>query len=411
MNWWIAIIGLLLGPMLNLAIYSLAYIPRPVSPWQRTRSHGDGPGTIKTSALPFVPIVGWLVRWKDREELGNWFWLRPFLIELTIPFALVWLHEFTLRGALLPELTSTTAPVAPVSSFVFVTSLLGLLIVATFIDFDERTIPDAVTIPGTLFALLGSSFFPSWRLQEYDPNSTSTLRLIQPNSPYADFSVEWLQSFSTGLMLAILFWVAWCLALMDRVLITRRGWQKAIIYLFEILRRSPTTIPKLGLLVIGGVAIVVAHNFLSPEGWEGLFSSLFGMAMGGGLVWAFRIVASLVMGREALGFGDVTLMAMVGAFTGWQAVWLSFFMAPLYGLVFVIATYLITRDGSTPFGPYLSLSVAITVLTWSTTWPASSPLFFTPALMLILLVALLLTLAVSLALVLLVKSKLPGNSK
>ncbi len=52
---------------------------------------------------------------------------------------------------------------------------------------------------------------------------------------------------------------------------------------------------------------------------------------GGGLVWSFRIVASVVMGREALGFGDVTLMAMVGAFTGWQAVWISFFLAPLLG--------------------------------------------------------------------------------
>ncbi len=33
-------------------------------------------------------------------------------------------------------------------------------------------------------------------------------------------------------------------------------------------------------------------------------------------------------------------MAMVGAFTGWQAVWIGFFLAPLVGLVFVVSIYL-----------------------------------------------------------------------
>ncbi|MCU0718564.1 MAG: A24 family peptidase [Pirellula sp.] len=414
MNWWIAIIGLLLGPVINLAIYSLAYFPRPISPWQRKKL-SDGasdasPPIIKPSVLAFVPIAGWLTRWSERSEFGNWFWLRPLIIEAITPFGLVWLYGFVMAGGLLPELLTSSLPVVTTESFVFVAALFGLLIVATFIDFDERTIPDAITVPGTLFAMLGSSLYPQWRLQEYEPNGADALRHITPNSPYGEFSPEWLQSSTAGLFLAIFFWAAWCFSLMDRVWITRRGWKKAFVYFLEILRRSPSTLPKLGLLAVGGVVIGIAHNILSPEGWEGLFSSLFGMAMGGALVWSFRIVASAVMGREALGFGDVTLMAMVGAFTGWQAVWISFFLAPLFGLLFVITIYVITKDGSTPFGPYLSLSVAVTVLKWKEVWPYSSPLFFAPGTMLVLLLVLLLTLALSLAAVLFVKIKLLRES-
>jgi leader peptidase (prepilin peptidase) / N-methyltransferase len=411
MNWWIAIIGLFLGPLINLAIYSLAYFPRPISPWQKKSSAGEpSQAFIKPSVLAFLPIAGWLFRWNERSEFGNWFWLRPLLIELVTPLGLVWLYKFVMSGTMLAELQFASPPAVATESFVFVAALFGLLIVATFIDFDERTIPDAITVPGTIFALFGSSFFPNWRLQEYEPTGVDALRNVGPNSPYGEFSPEWLQSSTTGLLLAILFWAAWCFSLMDRVLITRRGWSKAVVYFFEILRRSPTTLPKFGMLIVGAVGIVLAHNLLSQEGWAGLFSSLFGVAMGGGLVWSFRIVASAVMGREALGFGDVTLMAMVGAFTGWQAVWISFFLAPLFGLLFVITIYLITKDGSTPFGPYLSLSVAITVLNWSEIWPYSSPLFFAPGAMLALLFVLLLTLALSLAAVVFVRTRLQGDT-
>ncbi len=68
-------------------------------------------------------------------------------------------------------------------------------------------------------------------------------------------------------------------------------------------------------------------------------SSLVGMATGMTLIWSVRLVGRFVLGREAMGFGDVTLMGMIGAFVGWQACILIFFLAPFAGLVLGIINF------------------------------------------------------------------------
>jgi prepilin signal peptidase PulO-like enzyme (type II secretory pathway) len=90
--------------------------------------------------------------------------------------------------------------------------------------------------------------------------------------------------------------------------------------------------------------------------------------MGGLLVWGFRIVSGWAMNQEALGFGDVTLMAMIGSFFGWQIVWLAFFLAPFFGLIFVIIAWIVTRDSATPFGPYLCAATLYAMLDWVALW-------------------------------------------
>ena len=66
---------------------------------------------------------------------------------------------------------------------------------------------------------------------------------------------------------------------------------------------------------------------------HGLAWSLAGLLTGAGITWLVRLVSSIVLGQEALGFGDVTLMAMIGSFVGWQPVVFIFLLAPLCGLV------------------------------------------------------------------------------
>jgi leader peptidase (prepilin peptidase)/N-methyltransferase len=65
----------------------------------------------------------------------------------------------------------------------------------------------------------------------------------------------------------------------------------------------------------------------------------------------------IVIPREAMGFGDVLLIAMIGSFLGWQAVLFTIVAASFLGSIFAIVPRLIGKTEWTskiPFGPYLA---------------------------------------------------------
>lgn len=100
--------------------------------------------------------------------------------------------------------------------------------------------------------------------------------------------------------------------------------------------------------------------------WLSVLSGvLLGYLIGGGLVWAMRIFGSLAFGKEALGLGDVHLMAAVGACLGWIDATLGFFGAAFVGMVWAILGKLASGklQRHMPFGPYLAIA---TVLVWFT---------------------------------------------
>ncbi len=101
---------------------------------------------------------------------------------------------------------------------------------------------------------------------------------------------------------------------------------------------------------------------------HGLAWSLAGLVAGAGVTWLVRVVSSVVLGQESLGFGDVTLMAMIGSFVGWQPVILIFLLAPFCGLVVVMAARLLTGRTFIPYGPFLSAAAVAVLFTWRWLW-------------------------------------------
>lgn len=102
--------------------------------------------------------------------------------------------------------------------------------------------------------------------------------------------------------------------------------------------------------------------------WHGLAWSLAGLACGGGLTWLVRSVSGLVLGREALGLGDVTLMAMIGSFVGWQAVLFIFLLAPFCGLIVGLVARAITNRPYVPYGPFLATAAVLVLFGWRWIW-------------------------------------------
>lgn len=104
--------------------------------------------------------------------------------------------------------------------------------------------------------------------------------------------------------------------------------------------------------------------------WHGLVWSLTGLIAGGGLTWILRLVSSVLLGQEALGFGDVTLMAMIGSFLGWQPILLILPLAPLCGLLIGFISRAVTGKTYLPYGPYLCAATLIVLIGWKWIWLA-----------------------------------------
>lgn len=121
--------------------------------------------------------------------------------------------------------------------------------------------------------------------------------------------------------------------------------------------------------------IDVDHHLLPdsinlPMLWLGLILSLFGLytdahssiigaAAGYGSLWLVFHLFKLVTGKEGMGFGDFKLLALFGAWLGWQSLPLIVLLSTLTGAVLGIASVIFAkRDHAAPipFGPYLAIA-------------------------------------------------------
>lgn len=95
-------------------------------------------------------------------------------------------------------------------------------------------------------------------------------------------------------------------------------------------------------------------------------ASLLGILVGGGFLWAVAVLYQKLRKREGMGFGDIKMMAMVGAFLGWKYAWLTIFAGSLLGAVFGSLYILAWRRGryyALPFGTFLGAG-ALLALFW-----------------------------------------------
>jgi leader peptidase (prepilin peptidase) / N-methyltransferase len=123
--------------------------------------------------------------------------------------------------------------------------------------------------------------------------------------------------------------------------------------------------------LFAGSAPEVPSWFSQHPHLHGFLVALAGFLVGGGIVWTVRILGQWALKQEAMGFGDVILLAMIGSFVGWQATVIVFFLAPVMAILVVLARLLFRRDRAIPYGPYLSMATVVTILLWRPIWEMS----------------------------------------
>ena len=358
----VCLIAALVASQVNRAIFRLAWTPRDIGPWSPA-----APNTPPRRWWDRVPIIGWFGMARESSVHGPSFWHRPFLIELAFVLGMAFLYIYELDRGLYP--TGAAAPALRTLHFQFSAHfvLIALLIVATFIDIDEKIIPDQVTIPGTMMGLLFATALPESLPPVWIPAAALPV-VTSPLTGTAPFPWPvWLDA-SQGLVIGIGCVAGWVYGIMPKTLWYRGGAVRFWKFLFASIARHPHTKWYVAafLSLSGFIAVVWT---VGGEHWRGLLTSLLGLAGGGAIVWGIRVFASATLGKEAMGFGDVTLLAMIGTFLGWQAAVVIFFLAPFTGSVIAIIQLLVYRKHDIPYGPFLASAALVCIVAWPTIWP------------------------------------------
>lgn len=313
------LLGACLGRIVNLCIEEIPREERVGPAWRRV-----GRRLRHLWSRYHIPIFGVYLTRSSHSTFPYRRAHREALVELLngVIFVLLYLAEVPLSSQATLQQSGLFSLYAPdplvVNSWMTPVMLLNLryafhlvliesLMVATFIDFDLKIIPDGATLPAMFIGVVGSFLFgllylvPVW-FQE--PSVVRLFGIYFPEQYRSSFIVEKVPQ-----------WV--------------------------------TLYPHL----------------------HGLAVSLVGLVVGGGVVWAVRIIGQWTLRQEAMGFGDVILMAVIGSFLGWQATVTVFVISPLCALLVVAVSIFFKQSREIPFGPYLSLGALLVLLGWPKIWP------------------------------------------
>jgi leader peptidase (prepilin peptidase)/N-methyltransferase len=119
---------------------------------------------------------------------------------------------------------------------------------------------------------------------------------------------------------------------------------------------------SIGGLVTGLVLAVFRPLFLYLEPKFGFLDALYGVLLGGGVLFVIAYGYQLIVKREGMGGGDIKLLAMIGAFTGLKGVLFSLIGGSIIGSLVGIPLMLIKKENmkyAIPFGPFLSVAALI----------------------------------------------------
>jgi leader peptidase (prepilin peptidase)/N-methyltransferase len=181
--------------------------------------------------------------------------------------------------------------------------------------------------------------------------------------------------FLVELLTAVLFLLMWLkLTEWDRPLVHGIYFLKAPIYWMVIAGLIVATFIDFEHYIIpneitfGGLIVGLLLSAIYPPLMDAdtiklsLLRSLLGAVVGGLSLLTVAVVGKLIFRKEAMGMGDVKLLAAIGAFFGWQSTLFTILVSSLLGGVVGVVLVLGRRKGwesRIPYGPYIAFGAVL----------------------------------------------------
>ncbi len=338
-------LGAAIGSFLNVCIYRL---PLGLSVNEPRRS--------------FCPSCRQSIPWFLNIPLLSWLWLRGRCASCRTSIPVRYPAVELITALLFLALWTRFAPADPLLHppllILPLWVLAALLVTATFIDFDHYIIPDQITVGGTVAGLLFSALLPV--LHQTDSHTAGALWSVLGAATgfFSLWAVVELGKLAFGRK-RVQFDspqpMVWTLQGDDAELVLgdeRSRWSEMFA------RPSDRLLVQADWVEIEGDR---RENVLLTFEYEQL--SVLDRKWDLNQVREIRAAAtSLVIPREAMGFGDVKFMACIGAFLGWKAALFTFFAASCIGACVGLTAILLRRRAASnqiPFGPYLAAAALL----------------------------------------------------
>jgi leader peptidase (prepilin peptidase)/N-methyltransferase len=109
------------------------------------------------------------------------------------------------------------------------------------------------------------------------------------------------------------------------------------------------------VITLPGIVVGLVCSVMLPPGW---LASVIGAIAGGGILFAVAELYYRLRGVEGLGMGDVKMLAMIGAFLGWQLTLVTLVLSSFAGSIVGVAMIAASRGSlkyALPFGTFLSM--------------------------------------------------------
>lgn len=236
-------------------------------------------------------------------------------------------------------------------SVILFLSILGMgLSVGSFLNVCIYRIPEGNSIffPGSRCPHCGK------KIKFYDNIPVLSFILLRGKCRFCEarISIQYplVELLTVFLFLASYQWWGLSLGFLSSVIL---GCLLIIVFFVDLRHRI---IPD--VITLPGILAGLSLALFSPQ--LTILDSFLGLLIGGGAFCLLAILGELLFKKESLGGGDIKLAAMLGAFLGWQKLFLIFFLSALIGsVVGILAIHLSSRvkeHRTIPFGPFLALA-------------------------------------------------------